>query len=316
MADDSATGSDKLPAPGEWPEDPQEALPMSKDRIWIDGCFDFSHHGHAGAMLQARRLGKELIVGVHSDEDITVNKGPTVMTLKERCTGKTVGGDGVSVGNEDRAISGQDCYRFVKAAGRFLVVHRTPGISTTDIVGRMLLYSRDHNISSLARVLAGEEGPDPAEQRQEVAAQLKQRIEDFASDETGLLPHCDVWNWSQQPEPPEQPQHGGAGQKHQFTKIVAGQGPREGQRVVYVDGGFDLFSSGQIRFLQMVHEAEEQAGRDCSWDDDSHRKARLDRHGVDYRPAFVVAGVHDDETVQKWKGANYPIMNIIERGLC
>ena len=212
--------------------------------------------------------------------------------------------------------SGQDCYRFVKAAGRFLVVHRTPGISTTDIVGRMLLYSRDHNISSLARVLAGEEGPDPAEQRQEVAAQLKQRIEDFASDETGLLPHCDVWNWSQQPEPPEQPQHGGAEQKHQFTQIVAGQGPREGQRVVYVDGGFDLFSSGQIRFLQMVHEAEEQAGRDCSWDDDSHRKARLDRHGVDYRPAFVVAGVHDDETVQKWKGANYPIMNIIERGLC
>ncbi len=35
-------------------------------------------------MLQARRLGKELLVGVHSDEDIVDNKGPTVMTLKER----------------------------------------------------------------------------------------------------------------------------------------------------------------------------------------------------------------------------------------
>ncbi len=35
-------------------------------------------------MLQARRLGKELIVGVHSDEEIMDNKGPTVMTLKER----------------------------------------------------------------------------------------------------------------------------------------------------------------------------------------------------------------------------------------
>lgn len=35
-------------------------------------------------MLQARRLGKELFVGVHSDEEIMVNKGPTVMTLKER----------------------------------------------------------------------------------------------------------------------------------------------------------------------------------------------------------------------------------------
>jgi ethanolamine-phosphate cytidylyltransferase len=35
-------------------------------------------------MLQARRLGKELIVGVHSDEEILENKGPPVMTLKER----------------------------------------------------------------------------------------------------------------------------------------------------------------------------------------------------------------------------------------
>lgn len=35
-------------------------------------------------MLQARRLGKELLVGVHSDEEIADNKGPTVMTLAER----------------------------------------------------------------------------------------------------------------------------------------------------------------------------------------------------------------------------------------
>lgn len=40
--------------------------------------------GHAGAMLQARRLGKELVVGIHSDEAILTHKGPTVMTLKER----------------------------------------------------------------------------------------------------------------------------------------------------------------------------------------------------------------------------------------
>ena len=36
-------------------------------------------------MLQARRLGKELVVGIHTDEDILSNKGPTVMNLKERC---------------------------------------------------------------------------------------------------------------------------------------------------------------------------------------------------------------------------------------
>jgi ethanolamine-phosphate cytidylyltransferase len=69
----------------------EEALPpgtpaaeILEDRIWVDGCWDFFHHGHAGAMLQARQLGTELYVGVHSDEAILENKGPTVMTLKER----------------------------------------------------------------------------------------------------------------------------------------------------------------------------------------------------------------------------------------
>ncbi len=40
--------------------------------------------GHAGAVVQARQLGNELYVGVHSDEAILENKGPTVMTLEER----------------------------------------------------------------------------------------------------------------------------------------------------------------------------------------------------------------------------------------
>lgn len=52
-------------------------------------CFRLARHalmqvGHAGAMLQARRLGEQLFVGVHSDEDIFNHKGPTVMTLEER----------------------------------------------------------------------------------------------------------------------------------------------------------------------------------------------------------------------------------------
>lgn len=67
------------------PSPPAPAAPeIREDRIWVDGCWDFFHHGHAGAMLQARQLGSELYVGVHSDEDILENKGPTVMTLQER----------------------------------------------------------------------------------------------------------------------------------------------------------------------------------------------------------------------------------------
>jgi ethanolamine-phosphate cytidylyltransferase len=39
------SNGEEIPKVGEWPVPPQEDQPISKDRIWIDGCFDFSHHG-------------------------------------------------------------------------------------------------------------------------------------------------------------------------------------------------------------------------------------------------------------------------------
>ncbi|KAI7705962.1 hypothetical protein KC353_g12557, partial [Hortaea werneckii] len=73
-----------VPEPGNWPVPPQDDQEILEDRLWIDGCFDFFHHGHAGVMLQSRRLGNQLVVGLHNDEDIAANKGPTVMSLAER----------------------------------------------------------------------------------------------------------------------------------------------------------------------------------------------------------------------------------------
>lgn len=50
--------------------------------VWFDGwyslvlcSFDFFHHGHANALRQARAFGSKLIVGVHSDYEILLNKG-------------------------------------------------------------------------------------------------------------------------------------------------------------------------------------------------------------------------------------------------
>lgn len=40
-----AEASTEVPEKGQWPVNPQEDVPISKDRIWVDGCFDFSHHG-------------------------------------------------------------------------------------------------------------------------------------------------------------------------------------------------------------------------------------------------------------------------------
>lgn len=54
------------------------------DRIYMDGCFDLMHSGHFNAVRQAKALGKVLVVGVHSDAEIALNKGPPVMNEQER----------------------------------------------------------------------------------------------------------------------------------------------------------------------------------------------------------------------------------------
>ena len=98
--------------------------------------------------------------------------------------------------------------------------------------------------------------------------------------------------------------------------MVDGIAPKKGQRVVYVDGGFDLFSSGHIEFLRSVVEKEEAEGRQQGWYSSEATQQRISETGSDYGPAYVVAGVHDDQVINHWKGGNYPIMNIFERGLC
>lgn len=208
---------------------------------------------------------------------------------------------------------GNDCYRFVKAAGRFRVVKRTPGISTTDLVGRMLLCTKNHFVKSVKKTLAGEEWSGSAEERQNSAADLLQRIKDYATDESGLRPGPRVWTWTGS---------GTAKVDHMveeaglFETLVDGKGPKPGQRIVYVDGGFDLFSSGHIEFLRNVTELEESEGRQRGWYEPEQREKRLKEYNEDYAPAYLVAGIHDDDVINYWKGLNYPIMNIFERGLC
>ena len=183
--------------------------------------------------------------------------------------------------------NGEDCYRFVKAVGRFAVFRRTPSISTTDLVGRMLLCTKTHFIKSFPEYLGitpdGRVYDDPSSEE----AERLQRVKDYASDETGHNPGPEVFLWMA----PEEAKIGGHEHVGKFTKAIAGVGPSVDQRTVYVDGGFDLFSSGHIEFLKRVYQAE--GGE-----------------------AYIVAGIHEDGVINHWKGLNYPIMNTFERGLC
>lgn len=209
--------------------------------------------------------------------------------------------------------AGEDCYRFVKAAGRFVVVRRTPGISTTDLVGRMLLCTKTHFVRSLTRVLAGEEGPGSTEERTRLGEDMMQRMKDYATDDSGLQPGPEVWSWmgSQSAMKDHMAEEAGS-----YSKLVSGKAPMPGQRVVYVDGGFDLFSSGHIEFLRQVVKTEEAMGRRNGWYEEYAKKERIDAYGSDFGSVYVIAGIHDDEVINYWKGVNYPIMNIFERGLC
>ncbi|GJP59391.1 hypothetical protein CLOP_g11712 [Closterium sp. NIES-67] len=125
------------------------------------------HYGHANALRQAKALGDELVVGVVSDEEILLNKGPPVVSLEDRVrmVREVKWVDEVVVGTpycitpdflhrlftrhgvdfiihgDDPCLlpDGSDAYAEAKQAGRYLEVKRTEGISSTDIVGRMLL---------------------------------------------------------------------------------------------------------------------------------------------------------------------------------
>lgn len=310
------------------PHPPNPPIPVQDERIWIDGCFDFAHHGHAGAVLQAKQLGKYLVVGVHSDEEIFENKGPTVMTLKERISAVqackwtnlpvpnapyvtdpawldlygckyVVHGDDITTD-----ATGEDCYRIVRSLGRFKIVKRTPGISTTDLVGRMLLCTKQHHLppfslqTNLLSALPSLNRPTPTA---EAAYQLD-CVRSYASDEFGVVGNgSTVFSYD--------PNFGGS-PNGSCLQIVEGRRPRQGQRVVYVDGGFDLFSSGHIEFLKLVVQTEIK---------DAAKRGEYEVGGdaaSGGRKPYVVAGVHDDRTINKFKRLNYPIMNLFERALC
>jgi ethanolamine-phosphate cytidylyltransferase len=79
-------------------------------------------------------------------------------------------------------------------------------------------------------------------------------------------------------------------QTESLLPLVKGNLPRKEQKVVYVDGTFDLFTPGHIELLRLISTSSDPA-------------------------PYVVVGIHDDYTINKIKGYNYPIMNILERSL-
>jgi ethanolamine-phosphate cytidylyltransferase/choline-phosphate cytidylyltransferase len=53
-------------------------------RVYVDMVADLFHPGHVEFLRQARALGDELVVGIHSDEAAERYKRRPIMTMQER----------------------------------------------------------------------------------------------------------------------------------------------------------------------------------------------------------------------------------------
>ncbi|HUV36542.1 MAG TPA: D-glycero-beta-D-manno-heptose 1-phosphate adenylyltransferase [Patescibacteria group bacterium] len=55
----------------------------NKRIVFTNGCFDILHRGHVALLLEAKRLGDVLVVGINSDQSMHRLKGPSRPLVNE-----------------------------------------------------------------------------------------------------------------------------------------------------------------------------------------------------------------------------------------
>lgn len=214
-------------------------------RLFMDGAFDMMHYGHMNAFRLARSLGTHLIVGVNSDESIGQCKGPPLMNDQERLTmvegckfvDEVVPGcpyimnkeyldyviqkfqvDYVIHGDDPCIVNGKDVYATAKERGKYQTIPRTEGVSTTDIVGRMLLMSKDHHYS------------DQEASSSSISSHNAVNRSNLLGQQSKFLTTSRMLRL--------------------FSAGV--KAPEKHMRVIYVDGAWDMFHCGHVSFLNQA----------------------------------------------------------------
>jgi choline-phosphate cytidylyltransferase len=137
-------------------------------RVYADGVYDLFHFGHALQLRQAKLSFPQvhLLVGCNSDEQVREHKSKCVMNHAERCEAiphcrwvdqivseapwvitpefiEKYQIDYVAHDEAPYAGAGQsDVYQTVKDLGKFMPTRRTPGISTSELLERIVQQYR------------------------------------------------------------------------------------------------------------------------------------------------------------------------------
>jgi len=221
-------------------------------RGYIDGCFDIMHSGHYNAIRQAKALCDVLVVGVHSDAEILKHKGPPVMNEEERLalasgckwadeivfdtpyepSVKVLDDNNCDFGVHGDDISttqdGTDAYSTLRNAGRLKIIQRTTGVSTTDLVGRLLLMTKAHHEKDPST-----SDPECKEQPIATASTTVEKESEEGPGRNAFTFLPTAWR---------------------LSAFANNKTPSATDTVVYVDGAWDLLHVGHIEFLQKARE--------------------------------------------------------------
>lgn len=140
-------------------------------RVYVDMVADLFHGGHVEFLRQARALGDELVVGVHSDDTVEGYKRRPIMTMEERVA--VVAGcryvdevlanaplvldkQWLTTHRIDLVVHGDDfdfamatkLYGVAMEMEIFRTVPYTPGVSTSDLLERMRRRIEEDNEKS------------------------------------------------------------------------------------------------------------------------------------------------------------------------
>ncbi|KAI7745059.1 hypothetical protein M8C21_034025 [Ambrosia artemisiifolia] len=119
---------------------------------------------------------------------------------------------------------GTDAYALAKKAGRYKQIKRTEGVSSTDIVGRMLLCVRERTSS---------ESPSHASLQRQFSHGHNQKHDDGVSGSGTRVSHF-------------------LPTSRRIVQFSNGQAAGPDARIVYIDGAFDLFHAGHVEILRLA----------------------------------------------------------------